>query len=249
MTKEGKIIVFTLLFIIGFGGWYLFTKPVSLPEAEKPVQSQYSFRIQGEAITLVDGRHERESVPGGASKTVTTYFGNDAKGDFNGDGKEDTSFLVMQTTGGSGTFFYLATTLGGEALFLGDRIAPQTTEYRDGKIIVNYAERKAGEPMTAQPSVGVSKYFEVKNGSLVEIKDETPPTPSAAGGTVEAGQTQAQQCASIGGTWSAQYKECTGISQTACQEIGGTFNKCASACRHNPDAEACIMMCVQVCTF
>lgn len=71
----------------------------------------------------------------------------------------------------------------------------------------------------------------------------------AAGGTVPAGRTNAEECRAVGGTWSEQYKECTGISQNSCQEIGGRFNECASACRHNPNAEACIMMCVEVCTL
>jgi hypothetical protein len=76
----------------------------------------------------------------------------------------------------------------------------------------------------------------------------TQSTPNPAG-TVESGQTAGEQCQSMGGTWSEQYKECTGIGANSCQEIGGTFNECASACRHDPNAQACIMMCVQVCTI
>jgi hypothetical protein len=58
--------------------------------------------------------------------------------------------------------------LGTNAVFLGDRIAPQTTEIRDEEIIVNYAERKLDEPMTTPPSIGVSKYFKIVEGRLVE---------------------------------------------------------------------------------
>jgi hypothetical protein len=36
-------------------------------------------------------------------------------------------------------------------------------------LIVNFAERKADEPMTARPSMGVSKYLKVTEGSLVEV--------------------------------------------------------------------------------
>ncbi|HRH21982.1 MAG TPA: hypothetical protein PLJ58_02155, partial [bacterium] len=56
------------------------------------------------------------------------------------------------------------------AILLGDRIAPQTTEWLDGEIVVNYAERKAGEAMTVSPSVGVSRYFQVADGTLIERK-------------------------------------------------------------------------------
>ncbi len=105
------------------------------------------------------------------------YFGNEARGDFNGDGKEDVAFLFTKDGGGSGTFYYVTVRLAeGErfkeinAVLLGDRIAPQTTEFRDGKIVVNYTDRKPDEPMTTKPSVGISRYFQVVANQLVEIK-------------------------------------------------------------------------------
>ncbi len=72
---------------------------------------------------------------------------------------------------------------------------------------------------------------------------------SAAGGTVPSGLTQGEQCKNMGGTWSEQYKECTGIQEVGCTEIGGRWNECASPCRNDPNAEVCIMMCVQVCSL
>ena len=95
----------------------------------------------------------------------------------NGDKTEDIAFLITNSSGGSGTFYYVVAAVleadgyrGTNAMLLGDRIAPQTTEFRNGEIIVNYADRKAGEPMTTPPSVGVSKYFKITNNRLVEIK-------------------------------------------------------------------------------
>jgi hypothetical protein len=57
---------------------------------------------------------------------------------------------------------------GTNAIFLGDRIAPQSTVIEDGKIIVNYADRKPDEPFTIQPTVGVSKTAWVVNGVLFD---------------------------------------------------------------------------------
>ncbi len=54
-------------------------------------------------------------------------------------------------------------------------------------------------------------------------------------------------CVGQGGTWDPQYKECVGVRPAQCEAIGGEYNECASACRHNPDAEACTLQCVQVC--
>lgn len=58
-----------------------------------------------------------------------------------------------------------------------------------------------------------------------------------------------QNCISSNGKWLEEYKECEGIPQTQCESLGGTFNECGSACRHNPEAEACILMCVPYCAF
>lgn len=96
----------------------------------------------------------------------TKYFGNAVKGDINGDGIQDMAYLITHEPGGSGTFFYLVGALqqrdgsykGSQAMYIGDRIAPQTTEFRNGLVIINYAERGPREPMTAQPSYAKSLY-------------------------------------------------------------------------------------------
>ncbi len=54
-------------------------------------------------------------------------------------------------------------------------------------------------------------------------------------------------CTNAGGTWNETYKECGGINEAQCKSIGGTFDECASPCRHDPNATQCILMCVQIC--
>jgi len=54
-------------------------------------------------------------------------------------------------------------------------------------------------------------------------------------------------CTNIGGNYDQKYKECTGISKDQCDSIDGTFNECASACRHDPTAQMCTLQCVIVC--
>ena len=134
-----------------------------------------SFVIDGEEITLANGAAEREAAPGSASKVVTRYFGNDARGDLNADGKDDVVFLVSQNTGGTGEFYYavaaLATDTGYKttnAFLIGDRIAPQSTNISAGEIHVNYAERKPGEPMTAQPSQAATLLLKVTRDGRLE---------------------------------------------------------------------------------
>lgn len=123
-----------------------------------------TYHIQGKSVTLKNGLAEEEAAPGSATKIVTKFFGNEVKHDFDKDGREDVAFLLTQDMGGSGTFYYVVIALnkengyvGSDAAFLGDRIAPQTTEMGKGDIVVvNYADRAPGESFATQPSVGKS---------------------------------------------------------------------------------------------
>lgn len=137
-----------------------------------------TYLINSEQFTLADGLSETEIAPGSTSKTITKYFGNEVRTDLNDDEREDAVFLLTQETGGSGTFFYVVAALnteegwkGSHATFLGDRIAPQTIEISQNPahknvIVVNYMERKEGDPMSVQPSVGKSIWFKLDLQSM-----------------------------------------------------------------------------------
>jgi len=126
-----------------------------------------TYLINGQSVVLKNGVSEIEVAPGSASKIITRYFGNDIEVDLNGDGIKDRVFLITQEAGGSGTFFYVVARVntsnggvGSDAVFLGDRIAPQSTNMGKGSIVVvNYADRKPDEAFTVQPSVGKSKWL------------------------------------------------------------------------------------------
>ncbi len=57
------------------------------------------------------------------------------------------------------------------------------------------------------------------------------------------------ECTQGGGNWLAEYKECEYLSKEWCDENGGEFKECESACRNDPEAEICTMQCVIVCQF
>ena len=156
--------------------------PAATTTGQDPRNATYI--INGQPFTLVSGVAEQPAAPGSAEKFVTQYFGNTVEVDLNSDGKLDSGFLLTQTTGGSGVFFYAAAATqnpdgsyqGTNAIFLGDRIAPQSTNVdpnNPAQFIVNYADHAPGEPMSAQPTQGVSKSFKLDNGTLVEV----PPAP------------------------------------------------------------------------
>ena len=131
------------------------------------------YVIEGQRVTLANGLAEAETSPGSASRTVTRYFGNELRTDLNDDGREDVVFLLTQQRGGSGTFFYAVAALnteagylGSDGYLLGDRVVPQTTlvsrnPRHKNVIVVNYADRRPGEPMTAQPSLGKTVYLKL----------------------------------------------------------------------------------------
>lgn len=68
-------------------------------------------------------------------------------------------------------------------------------------------------------------------------------------GTVPSDTSSQQQCEIFGGKWLPDHNECEGLSQLQCQEVGGTFAECASPCRHDPNAEVCVQLCVPVCSI
>ena len=177
-TRTGTTLIVALILIVGGSVWYANTRTpfTPLPQAQGADYKNATYVIEGQPVTLVNGSSTVPAAPGSASNTVTTYFGNEAAGDLNNDGVPDEAFLLTQNGGGSGTFYYVVAALktaagyqGTNAILLGDRIAPQTTQIEDGQIVVNYADRGPSEPMTAQPSIGVSKYLQVASGTLAEI--------------------------------------------------------------------------------
>jgi len=135
-----------------------------------------SYLIEGHEIDLIDGGNQREAAPGSASKITTTVFGAVEVGDLNDDGRTDAALVLVQSTGGTGTFFYAAAAInrtggyrGTNAVFLGDRIAVQGVSVRNGVIVVDYRDRSPGEPMATPPTVAKSAYLTVRNGELTAV--------------------------------------------------------------------------------
>ncbi|MCB9817929.1 hypothetical protein H6787_00385 [Candidatus Nomurabacteria bacterium] len=158
------------------------TPPNSDVETEQILSSDtknITLLISGEPITLQNGVSEMDIADDSESTRVVRYFGNEVEQDIDNDGDLDKVFLITENTGGSGTFFYAVGAInddehysGTNAMFLGDRIAPQTTETADnGEVIVNYAERLPAEPMTTPPSVGKSMWlkYDVESNSFGEV--------------------------------------------------------------------------------
>lgn len=166
--------------VVLIGGFFALNSYI-YNEKQATVATDYKdaeYIIEGERVKLKDGFSETEAAPNSASKTTTQYFGNEIVTDLNDDGEDDVVFLLTQSPGGSGTFYYVVAALstergyvGSEAYLLGDRIAPQTTEVSQNPnhknvIVVNYADRAEGEMMTTPPSVGQSVFLKLDTEAL-----------------------------------------------------------------------------------
>jgi len=64
-------------------------------------------------------------------------------------------------------------------------------------------------------------------------------------------------CEENEGIWLEDYRECEsmwsnkGLNKDRCEELGGKFDECTSACRHDPSdgLGLCVLACVRVCKF
>jgi hypothetical protein len=171
-----KIYLYISLFILIFLGFFLINQKLNLnKKGDEIILNDYKntkYIIDGNEIQLKDGYAE-STIPQSTSKIITRYFGNEFITDLNNDGLDDVVFILTQETGGSGTFYYAVGAIntykgyvGSDGYYLGDRIAPQSIENSPNPrhknvVVINYAERKNGEPMTTQPSEMKSVYLKI----------------------------------------------------------------------------------------
>ncbi|KKP31826.1 MAG: hypothetical protein A2312_01080 [Candidatus Staskawiczbacteria bacterium RIFOXYB2_FULL_32_9] len=140
-----------------------------------PLNTTYSF--DGRLIRLVNGKAQINIASGLAEKIEVSVFGVPIFEDLNNDGVKDASLILVYAQGGSGIFYFIASalkdvennlTIGTNAIYLGDRIMPQSVLVDSGKITANYLDRKKDEPFSTQPSINVSRYFLLSEKTLVE---------------------------------------------------------------------------------
>ena len=148
----------------------------TLPNVFDPQNAAYD--LDGEKVTLTNGRFEGEAAPGSAAKTEVFIFFIFSLGALDQDVSDAAAVLIVDPPGGTGTFFYVSALINKpekaesvNSIFLGDRISPQNISIVNGEVLVNYAKRKDDEPFSAKPSIGVTARIIMKNG-LLELKKD-----------------------------------------------------------------------------
>lgn len=136
-----------------------------------------TYTLDGQSISLQNGRSEIPINPDSATKIRTFIAGKPAAGDLDGDGDADAAVFLAQDGGGSGTFYYAAVALnrdgqyrGTNAVLLGDRVALKDITIHNGIVIARYADRRPHEPMSSDPSVEKRLSLTVVEGTLRTLK-------------------------------------------------------------------------------
>ncbi len=177
-----SIVIALVLIIAGYLYIYPQIKSGGVSKGALVNQDPYSaaFLIDGQEVLLSDGMAEYELAPGSASKGVVSIVGEPTQADINFDGADDSVVFLKQESGGSGVFYYVGAITGEEpesgsdALFIGDRIEPKEIVVTNGVIVVLYEDRKAGEPMSAAPTIDSMKHLVFRDVKLIDMTARDP---------------------------------------------------------------------------
>jgi hypothetical protein len=145
------------------------------PLTEESLKNAEYQGIYPEAVKLTDGRYEGEPfVEGGASRPTVTFIQPYAAGELDSDGVDDAAVLLVEDSGGSGTFVYLAAVLNRDGkpenvatTLLGDRAQVEELTIESGQIGVKMLTHGPDDPMCC-PSQELQATYTLEDGELVK---------------------------------------------------------------------------------
>lgn len=80
------------------------------------------------------------------------------------------------------------------------------------------------------------------------IEKETAPIQKERKFVTKPTILRSTSCTDNGGRWLEEHNECERIQAPWCEENGGEYEGCDSACRHKP-SKVCTRQCIEVCRF
>jgi len=129
------------------------TRQPSAPSLEELASATY-IGVEDRPITLADGHWQGEPlIDGGASRpSVMLVDGFGPVGDLDGDGRDETTVLLAESSGGSGTFLYLAVMgrrngriVNIASALVGDRVQVRGGCVTDGHIQLDVVQAAPGD--------------------------------------------------------------------------------------------------------
>jgi len=145
------------------------------PLTEEMLKNAEYQGIYREPVQLQDGTYEGEPfVEGSASRPTVTFVEPYAAGDLDGDGQDDAVVLLVENSGGSGSFVYLAAVLNREGVpanvatqLLGDRAQVQSLAIAGGQVTLKLLTHGPDDAMCC-PTQEVEQTYELQGNTLVQ---------------------------------------------------------------------------------
>jgi hypothetical protein len=162
------LLLVTLVFAAGCGSQ-------AAPLTEESLKNAEYQGIYPDAVKLTEGQYEGQPfVEGGASRPTVVFTEPFALGDLDGDGVEDAAVLLVEDSGGSGSFVYLAAVLNRDGqpenvatTLLGDRAQVEELSIDSGQIGVKMLTHGPDDPMCC-PSQESQATYTLEGSELVE---------------------------------------------------------------------------------
>ena len=130
----------------------------------------HRFSIEKETVRLRNGSAQF-TIPGTTAVIITEIINQPVTGNINKSDDLETVVVLLQHTGGTGSFYYLAAALADEKIiesyFLGDRIKIVSVSIADKLITVDYLERSINQAMAVAPKIKKTKKFSLSANKLV----------------------------------------------------------------------------------
>ena len=119
-----------------------------------------TYMIGNRPVSLVDGRSEEPVAPSSSGKVITQIRNTPLFADLNKDDIDDAVLILTQSTGGSGTFYYVAAAIatpigykGTAGHFLGDRIKLQGIEVLGSTARLHFLTHGSEESFADDPTL------------------------------------------------------------------------------------------------
>lgn len=130
----------------------------------------HSYSVEKEKVTLRNG-HSRVRIPGTTAVIITEVIHKPVYADLDGDNGREAVSILMQHTGGTGSFYYLAAAGEDrntvESYFLGDRVQIVSLKIVENLIEVEYFDRALDQSMASKPTLKISKKFKLDGKNIV----------------------------------------------------------------------------------
>jgi hypothetical protein len=133
----------------------------------------HPYLIEKKIVSLQNG-FARENIAGTGAVIITELVYPPVYADLTGNGGREAVSVLLQHTGGSGTFYYLAIADDDTPVasyFLGDRIKIMSVKIVNDVITVEYLRRADSQPMAARPTIRARMEFKLVGKVLVRSSE------------------------------------------------------------------------------